>query len=288
LRTGSAAILVRRASPSDLLEAILRHRASIVFTAPTGYRAMLPMLQDTGPLPLRRAVSAGETLPAATFTAWHEATGIRLMDGIGSTEMLHIFVGSPEATTRPGYTGTVVRGYAACIVDEAGDPVPDGREGRLAVQGPTGCRYLDDPRQAAYVQRGWNITGDTFVREEDGFFRFAARNDDMIVSSGYNIAGPEVEAALLAHHDVAEAGVVAAPDPDRGMVVKAYVVLKPGIPGTPDRAKALQEHVKRSIAPYKYPRLLAFLDQLPRTETGKLQRFALRARATLEAKADRS
>jgi 2-aminobenzoate-CoA ligase len=225
---------------------------------------------------LRIGVSAGETLPKPIWEAWHAATGIELMDGIGSTEMLHIFIGSPQGAIRPGATGRPVPGYEAKVVDEDGCEVPPGTIGRLAVRGPTGCRYLDDERQTIYVRDGWNFTGDSYVMDEDGYFWYQARTDDMIVSSGYNIAGPEVEAALLTHPAVAECGVVGASDPERGQIVKAYVVLRPGHTGDPALARSLQDFVKAEIAPYKYPRAVAFVDALPRTETGKLQRFRLR------------
>jgi 2-aminobenzoate-CoA ligase len=221
-------------------------------------------------------VSAGEPLPKGTFEAWKAATGIKLMDGIGATEMLHIFIAAREDEIRPGSTGKPVPGYEARVVDEEGRTLPPGSIGRLAVRGPTGCRYLADERQRKYVQDGWNVTGDTYVMDEDGYFWYQARSDDMIISSGYNIAGPEVEAALLTHPAVAECGVVGAPDADRGMVVKAYVVLHPDHAPGPDLTKALQDHVKAEIAPYKYPRLIEFVEALPRTQTGKLQRFELR------------
>jgi 2-aminobenzoate-CoA ligase len=234
---------------------------------------------------LRKCVSAGEHLPLATFEAWRERAGITILDGIGATEMLHIFIGAPEEKVRPGSTGLVVPHYEARIVDEAGEEVPDGEPGRLAVRGPTGCRYLADPRQGDYVEGGWNVTGDTFVKDADGYFWYKARSDDMIVTSGYNIAGPEVEAGLLTHPAVAEAGVVGAPDAERGQIAKAYVVLREGHAASPELAKALQEHVKAELAPYKYPRAVEFVDRLPRTQTGKLQRFALRRRAAEEAMA---
>ncbi|HZB62246.1 MAG TPA: AMP-binding protein, partial [Microvirga sp.] len=265
-----------RAGPDDLLPAIAKHRATVCFTAPTAYRAMLPKLKDFDISSLRKCVSAGETLPTPTWHAWHEATGIKIIDGIGSTEMLHIFIAAREDEIRPGSTGKPVPGYEARVVDEEGRTLPPGSIGRLAVRGPTGCRYLADERQRKYVQDGWNVTGDTYVMDEDGYFWYQARSDDMIISSGYNIAGPEVEAALLTHPAVAECGVVGAPDADRGMVVKAYVVLHPDHAPGPDLTKALQDHVKAEIAPYKYPRLIEFVEALPRTQTGKLQRFELR------------
>ncbi|NKC33691.1 benzoate-CoA ligase family protein [Falsiroseomonas selenitidurans] len=278
-RVGATAVLLERAPPEDLPAAIARHRASICFTAPTAYRVMAGLAAQHDLSSLRRCVSAGEALPRPIFDAWHQATGLALMDGIGATEMLHIFIAAPAEAIRPGATGLPVPGYRARVVDEAGREVPRGTAGRLAVQGPTGCRYLDDPRQAQYVQAGWNITGDTYIQDADGYFWYQARNDDMIVSAGYNIAGPEVEAALLTHPSVAECGVVGAPDAERGMVVRAYVVPKPGYSADAALARALQDHVKAEIAPYKYPRSVVFVATLPRTETGKLQRFALRRQA---------
>jgi len=278
-RVGATSILLQRASPEDLLPAIAQYRATVCFTAPTAYRAMAQHAAQHDLSSLRRCVSAGETLPKPVFDAWEAATGIRIMDGIGATEMLHIFVGSPQEKVVGGATGFVVPGYVARVVDEAGKDVPPGTPGRLAVQGPTGCRYLADKRQTSYVQNGWNITGDTFIQDAEGRFWYQARNDDMIVSAGYNIAGPEVEAALLRHPAVKECGVVAAPDAERGMIVKAYVVPAPGASPGPELVKALQDFVKAEIAPYKYPRAVEFVDSLPRTETGKLQRFALRQKA---------
>ena len=225
---------------------------------------------------LRTCVSAGETLPKATFDAWLAATGIRLLDGIGSTEMFHIFIGSPDDCARAGATGAVVPGYEAIVVDADGNPVPDGTAGRLAVRGPTGCKYLSDPRQKTYVQGGWNLTGDTYIRDEDGYFWFQARSDDMIVSAGYNIAGPEVEAALLLHAAVAECAVIGWPDAERGMLVKAFVVLRPGFDAGSTMTVELQNFVKATIAPYKYPRAVEYRSDLPKTPTGKLQRFLLR------------
>lgn len=278
-RVGATSILLEKVSPEDLLPAIAEYRASICFTAPTAYRVMAAKAAGYDLSSLRRCVSAGETLPKPVFEAWEAATGIRIMDGIGATEMLHIFIGSPQEEVVPGSTGRVVPGYVAKVIGPDGQEVPRGTPGRLAVQGPTGCRYLADERQRVYVQNGWNITGDTFIQDEEGRFWYQARSDDMIVSAGYNIAGPEVEAALLTHPAVKECGVVGAPDPERGMIVKAYVVLAPGVAPGPDLVKALQEHVKAEIAPYKYPRAIEFVDSLPRTETGKLQRFVLRQKA---------
>ncbi|MCQ8782107.1 AMP-binding protein [Mangrovibrevibacter kandeliae] len=282
-RVGASAVLLERAGPPDLAKAIGEYRATISFTAPTAYRAILAKRADYDLSSLRKCVSAGETLPKPTFDAWLEATGIKLMDGIGATEMLHIFIAACEDDIRPGATGKPVPGYEAKIVDANGADLPRGTPGRLAVRGPIGCRYLADERQKAYVEKGWNITGDTYAEDEDGYFWFQARNDDMIVSAGYNIAGPEVEAALLAHPSVLEAGVVGAPDADRGRIVKAYVVLSEGHTASPELAKALQEHVKRELAPYKYPRSVVFVDALPKTESGKLQRFALRRQAEADA-----
>ena len=276
LRVGAAAILLEKAAPDDLLAAIGRLRATVCFTAPTAYRYMLGKLADHDLSSLRKCVSAGETLPAATFDAWLAATGIRIIDGLGSTEMLHIFIGSPEEAVRAGATGTPVPGYEARVIDEGGRELPPGAAGRLAVRGPTGCRYLGDRRQTEYVQHGWNITGDTYMQDADGYFRYQARSDDMIISAGYNIAGPEVETVLLTHPAVAECGVVGQPDAERGQIVKAYVVLKQGFAADMALTRALQEHVKSSVAPYKYPRAIEYVTSLPRTETGKLQRFALR------------
>jgi 2-aminobenzoate-CoA ligase len=276
MRIGASTVLLEKAGPDELLAAITEHKATVCFTAPTAYRAMLSKLEEHDISSLRKCVSAGEALPKATFDAWFEATGIKLMDGIGATEMLHIFIAAAEDEIRPGSTGKPVPGYEAQVIDQVGRPVPPGTIGRLAVRGPTGCRYLADERQRDYVQNGWNVTGDAYVMDEDGYFWYQARSDDMIVSSGYNIAGPEVEAALLTHLAVAECGVVGAPDDGRGMIVKAYVVLSEGYTPGPDLTKALQEHVKAEIAPYKYPRAIEYVDALPRTQTGKLQRFALR------------
>ncbi|MDB4951765.1 MAG: AMP-dependent synthetase and ligase [Gemmatimonadetes bacterium] len=277
LRIGAAGLLLEVASPPNLLQGIQDHGATVMFTAPTAYRAMLEMLDRYDVRTLRKCVSAGETLPRPTYDAWLERTGIRIIDGIGSTEMLHIFVSAAEEDVRPGSTGRAVPGYRARVVDEAGREVPPGTIGRLAVQGPTGCRYLDAPdRQQAYVHEGWNYTGDAYVMDADGYFWYQARSDDMIISAGYNIAGPEVENAMLDHPWVMECGVVGVPDLERGQVVKAYVVLREGVAGDGDTAKALQEFCKAQIAPYKYPRRIEFVDSLPRTQTGKLQRFRLR------------
>lgn len=280
MRAGASTVLLERASPAELLDGIERFRPTICFTAPTAYRAMLGQRPGRDLTSLRRCVSAGEALPAATYEAWRDATGIEITEGIGATEMLHIFIASSPGAVRPGSTGTVVPGYEAKIVDDDFNELPAGEAGRLAVRGPTGCRYLADDRQRAYVRDGWNLTGDTYRRDADGYFWYQARSDDMIVSAGYNIAGPEVENALMTHPAVQECGVVGVPDPDRGQIVKAYVVLKPGHAPDAVTRKALQDHVKAEIAPYKYPRAVEFLDRLPRTETGKLQRFQLRRMAT--------
>ena len=276
LRVGAATILLERAGPDDLLAAAATFGATVCFTAPTAYRAMLAKLAEHDVSSLRKCVSAGETLPKATFDAWHAATGIKILDGIGATEMLHIFIGSPEDEIRPGATGRPVPGYEARVVDASGNEVPPNTLGRLAVRGPTGCRYLADKRQRVYVRDGWNLTGDTYLMDADGYFWYQARSDDMIVSAGYNIAGPEVETALLTHPAIAECGVVGAPDAERGQIVKAYVVLHPGHAGDAALTKLLQDYVKANIAPYKYPRAIEYVTALPRTQTGKLQRFELR------------
>jgi 2-aminobenzoate-CoA ligase len=276
LRVGAATILLEKAAPADLLAGIARHRATICFTSPTAYRAMLPKIGEHDIAALRACVSAGEALPKATFEAWRAATGPNILNGIGATEMLHIFIGSPDEAIRPGATGKPVPGYEAKIVDDSGRDVAPGTIGHLAVRGPTGCRYLADPRQRVYVRDGWNITGDTYVMDGDGYFWYQARSDDMIVSSGYNIGGPEVEAALLTHPAVAECGVVGAPDEERGQIVKAYIVLHPGYSADAALTLALQDHVKATVAPYKYPRAIEYVPTLPRTQTGKLQRFELR------------
>jgi len=277
MRFGASTVLVEKLSPESLLETIQRHRATILFTAPTMYRAMAGVAKNYDLSSLKKCVSAGEALPDATRQLFKQATGIELIDGIGATEMIHIFISHTPERARRGATGYAIPGYKATVLDADGNPCKPGVVGRLAVKGPTGCRYLADERQRNYVQNGWNITGDAYSMDEDGYFYYQARTDDMIISAGYNIAGPEVEGALLAHAAVAECGVVGAPDAERGTIVKAFVVLKPGFQrGTPLAAE-LQEHVKKSIAPYKYPRAIEFVDALPRTETGKLQRFKLRS-----------
>ncbi len=279
LRIGASAILLEQPSPDNLLDAIRTLKPTICFTAPTAYRAILGKLQPGDCANLRICVSAGETLPKPTWDAWYAATGLKILDGIGSTEMLHIFIGAPMDKVKPGATGIPVPGYEAKLIDDDGNDLPRTSTGRLAVRGPTGCRYLADTRQQQYVQNGWNITGDTYRQDEDGYFWYQARSDDMIIASGYNISGPEVEVALLTHPAVAECGVVAAPDADRGMLVKAYVVLRDPNTASPEMVRALQDHVKAEIAPYKYPRAIEFVPALPRTGTGKLQRFVLREQA---------
>jgi 2-aminobenzoate-CoA ligase len=276
LRAGAAALLLEKATPAELAEAIAEYGVTIVSTAPTAYRAMLAAGQADRLRGLRSPVSAGEHLPESTWRAFYDATGVQIVDGIGSTEMLHIFVSATPGQIRPGSTGTAVPGYRAVILDREGKPVPDGEPGRMAVTGPTGCRYLNDPRQQHYVQDGWNITGDTYVRDSEGFFWYQARSDDMIISGGYNIAGPEVEEVLLGHPDVAECGVVGVPDEARGQLVKAFVVLRGGVSPDESKVRELQDLVKAQIAPYKYPRAVEFVATLPRTNTGKLQRFRLR------------
>jgi benzoate-CoA ligase family protein len=279
LHAGAATLLIERATPDELADAVATHGVTVLFTAPTAYKAMVAAGRGDELRGLHRAVSAGEHLPATTWHAFFDATGVRIIDGIGSTEMLHIFIASAGEEIRPGSTGRAVPGYVATVLDEHGGAAPAGQEGRLAVRGPTGCRYLADERQRVYVQGGWNVTGDTYVRDEDGYFWYRARSDDMIVSSGYNIAGPEVEQALLGHPDVVECAVVGAEDPDRGQVVKAYVVLRDGATADAATRRDLQDYVKATIAPYKYPRLLEFRDELPKTGTGKLQRYKLRQEA---------
>jgi 2-aminobenzoate-CoA ligase len=277
LRFGATATLLENASPPEMIRIIETYKATICFTSPTAYRAMMTAMDHGADLSsLRLAVSAGETLPAPVFESWTKKTGKTILDGIGSTEMLHIFISNRTGSAAAGTTGTPVTGYEAKIVDENMNELPAGAIGKLAVRGPTGCRYLADDRQTNYVRDGWNLTGDSFSRDEAGRFSFVARSDDMIISSGYNIAGPEVEAALLSHPLVAECGVVGAPDEARGMIVKAYVVLTSSAAASEALTTELQDHVKRAIAPYKYPRAIEYVAQLPKTETGKLKRFALR------------
>jgi 2-aminobenzoate-CoA ligase len=280
LRFGATATLLENASPANMVGIIETYKATISFTSPTAYRAMMAAMDAGADLSsLRMAVSAGETLPAPVFEEWTRKTGKPILDGIGSTELLHIFITNRLGDAKGGATGKPVAGYEARIVDDDMNEVTDGTIGHLAVRGPTGCRYLADTRQAKYVRDGWNLTGDDFLRDKDGVFHFAARADDMIISSGYNIAGPEVEAALLAHPEVAECAVVGAPDEARGQIVEAHVVLREGIAGDEACAKRLQDHVKAAIAPYKYPRSVKFVAALPKTQTGKIQRFKLKQEA---------
>jgi 2-aminobenzoate-CoA ligase len=276
LRLGASTVLVERLAPETLLETIRDFRATVCFTAPTMFRAMAGIAKNYDIASLKKCVSAGEALPDATRQLFRQATGIEIIDGIGSTEMAHIFISHTPERVRRGATGYPIPGYRATVLDDDGRPCPPGVVGRLAVKGPTGCRYLADSRQKEYVHDGWNLTGDAYKMDQDGYFYYQARTDDMIITAGYNIAGPEVEAALLGHAAVAECGVVGWPDEARGTIVKAFVVLKPGYQRTEAMVAKLQEHVKISIAPYKYPRAIEFLDALPRTETGNLQRYNLR------------
>ena len=280
MSVGASTVLLEQAMPPNLLPAIAQFGATVLFTAPTSYRALcVQWPEQTRALrgsTLRQCVSAGEALPATTRTLWREATGIELIDGIGATELLHIFISADAAHAKPGATGKAIRGYQACVMDDAGQPLPPGEIGKLAVRGPTGCRYLDDARQTQYVKDGWNYTGDAYLVDDEGYFFYQSRTDDMIVSAGYNIAAPEVEEALLLHPQVAECAVIGVPDVERGHIVKAFVVCKESGSASRPTAQALQEFVKQTIAPYKYPRELVFVDALPRTETGKLQRFRLR------------
>ena len=276
MRVGAATLLIERATPVELAELVERFGATVLSTAPTAYRAILRAGQHERLRSIRRAVSAGEHLPKGVWEEMYAKTGIKLIDGIGSTEMLHVFISAADADIRPGATGRAVPGYRAAVLGADGKPVPDGTPGRLAVIGPTGCRYLADPRQATYVQHGWNITGDTYTRDADGYFWYQARSDDMIVSSGYNIAAPEVERALEQHPDVVECAVVARPDLERGSIVHAVVVLREGAAQDAAKIAELQDFTKQAIAPYKYPRSIEFVPALPRTATGKLQRYRLR------------
>jgi len=276
MRFGASTLLIEKLTPTALLSAIEQYRPTVCFTAPTFYRQMASVAFDYDIASLQRCVSAGEALPLPTRQLWEKETGIQLIDGIGATEMLHIFISAAGEHIRPGATGKPIPGYRACVLDEEGNPLPAGEVGRLAVKGPTGCRYLADERQKSYVYNGWNLTGDAYLMDTDGYFWYQARTDDMIISAGYNIAGPEVESALLLHPAVAECGVVGVPDDERGQIVKAFVVLKKEYAPGPQTAQDLQDFVKQTIAPYKYPRTVEFRDALPRTETGKLQRFKLR------------
>ncbi len=276
LAVGACAVLVDKAGPTQLVDAIRDFGATVLVTAPTSYRAMAARGAELRATKLRKCVSAGEALPASTRALWKDATGIEIIDGIGATEMLHIFISHDEAHARPGATGTVVPGYRAEVIDDNGHPVAPGVVGRLRVKGPTGCRYLADARQQVYVQDGWNVTGDAYLMDADGYFHYQARTDDMIVSAGYNIASPEVEDALMQHAAVAECAVIGVADDERGQIVKAFVVLRPGHDADDAMTKALQDFVKAAIAPYKYPRAVEYVSALPRTATGKLQRFRLR------------
>jgi 2-aminobenzoate-CoA ligase len=276
---GAASLLLEKTAPADLLAAVVAHRPTILSTSPTGYRMMLGSLEGADISLLRACISAGEALPKATWDAWHEATGLKLIDGIGGTEMLHIFISAAGDAIRPGATGKPVPGFEAKVIDADGNDAPPGQVGRLAVRGPTGCRYLADERQSAFVKGGWNLTGDTYVMDADGYFWYQARADDMIVSSGYNIAGPEVENALMTHPAVLECAVIGAPDAERGQIVAAFIVPREGVVRDDALTAELQSHVRNAIAPYKYPRAIAYVDTLPRTATGKIQRFQLREQA---------
>ena len=278
LRYGAAVALIDKPSPDALLETIARHKCTALYTAPTMYRALCERTGETDLSSLAKCVSAGEHLPKPVFEGWHDETGLKIIDGIGATEMIHIFVSAAGDDIRPGATGRAIPGYEACIIDNDGAILPPGEIGNLAVRGPTGCRYLDNiERQKSYVEDGWNLPGDLYCQDEDGYFWYQARADDMIVSAGYNISGPEVEAVLLDHHEVSDCAVIGAPDADRGQIVKAFVVLREDGAPSDTTAKQLQDYVKGEIAPYKYPRAVEFVDVLPRTETGKVQRFKLRS-----------
>lgn len=276
LHSGASVVLAERLAPADLLQTVQDFGITMTFGPPTFYRQMAHLVPSYDLSSLKKSVSAGEALPDATRQLWKQATGIEMIDGIGGTEMMHVYISSPPERVRRGAIGQVVPGYVARIVDDHFRPVKPGQIGRLAIKGPTGCRYLSEPRQTEFVHDGWNLPGDTFMMDEDGYFYYQARTDDMIVTAGYNVAGPEVEDALLTHDAVQECGVVGRPDPQRGNIVHAYVVLKAAYAPDADMIRSLQDHVKACIAPYKYPRVVTFVSKLPRTETGKLQRFALR------------
>ncbi|MBI3713737.1 MAG: AMP-binding protein [Burkholderiales bacterium] len=276
LRVGATAVLLEKLTPETLLKSIDEFQATICFTAPTFYRQMLPLVSQFSLKSLQKTVSAGETLPIATREAWQAATGLIMIDGIGATEMLHIFISAAGSEARAGATGKAIPGYQACVLDADGNPAPVGVVGRLAVKGPTGCRYLDDERQKNYVYKGWNLTGDAYEMDADGYFHYRARTDDMIITAGYNVAGPEVEEILLKHPAVAECAVVGLPDEERGQIVKAFIVLRDSHTASDELIKDIQSFVKNNVAPYKYPRAIEFRDTLPRTETGKVQRFKLK------------
>jgi 2-aminobenzoate-CoA ligase len=281
LRVGARAVLEPQWTPESLLQGISDHAATICFTAPTFYRKMAPLASGQELTQLRVTVSSGEMLPADTREQWREATGLEMTECLGSTELLHAFIGCRPGEIRPGATGRIIPGYEACILDDQGRTLAPGEVGRLAVRGPTGCRYLDDSRQGQYVQHGWNLTGDAYLMDSDGYFWYQSRTDDMIISAGYNIAGPEVEDILLTHPGVAECGVVGAPDPDRGQIVMAFIVTRAGYTAGPGLTRELQDWVKERLAPYKYPRAIRYIEALPRTENAKLQRFKLREWAAL-------
>ena len=285
LRFGAAATLLENASPPNMIEIIEKYKATVCFTAPTAYNMMLAAMDEGADLSsLRAAVSAGETLPAPVYDKWLQKTGKPMLDGIGATEMLHIFISNRFDDHKAGCTGKPIRGYEAKIVDDHMNELNIGEVGRLAVRGPTGCRYLSDDRQKNYVQNGWNITGDSFSQDKNGYFFFAARNDDMIISAGYNIAGPEVEAALLSHKQVLECAVIGTPDDNRGAIVQAHIVLTEDSTESNELKIELQDYVKAKIAPFKYPRSIIFKNSLPKTQTGKIQRFLLRNQQNMEIK----
>jgi 2-aminobenzoate-CoA ligase len=277
MRFGASSRYLESPVPEKILETIQKYNVTQIYTAPIAYRAMTDLIKDYDISSLRQCISAGETLPKATWEAFYKATGLRIIDGLGSTEMFHIFVSAPPEEMKAGFTGKAIPGYRARVVDDTGKEVAAGISGQLAVQGPTGCKYIDDPeRQALYVRDGWNFPGDIYEMDEDGYFKYVARADDMIISSGYNISGPEVEGVLLEHEAVAECAVIASPDPDRGNIVKAFIVVRDNVDRNANLVKTLQDFVKVQIAPYKYPRAIVFVDELPKTQTGKLQRFRLR------------
>jgi 2-aminobenzoate-CoA ligase len=281
MRFGASTRFLENPAPDHILETIQKYKITQIYTAPTAYRAMADIIKNYDVSSLRQGISAGETLPKTTWDAFHKATGIRLIDGLGSTELFHIFISAPPNEMRAGFTGKPIPGYRALVVDADGNEVPPGTPGQIAVQGPTGCKYIDDPeRQQKYVKGGWNYPGDIYEMNEDGYFKYIARADDMIISSGYNISGPEVEAVLLEHESVAECAVIASPDHDRGNIVKAFIVTRDGFDGDDTLVKTLQDFVKSEIAPYKYPRSIIFIDNLPKTQTGKLQRYRLRDQET--------